>query len=243
MARFYVNQVIVPHSLLDLPESVVRHLHVLRLRVGDTLTLFDGSGAEFSAEIQCLEKRYAQLAIIARHEISREGPIFIGLAQGISSGERMDFTLQKGVEMGVNVFQPLSTERTIVRLSGERAERKVERWQEIVLAACEQSGRNIIPVVHPIMSFEAWLREAQQHAAGARWILSPQGTVSLAQQAQPSTVWLMVGPEGGFSEAEAHAACTAGWRTLRLGARVLRTETAALAAVAAIQTRWGDYGA
>jgi 16S rRNA (uracil1498-N3)-methyltransferase len=142
--------------------------------------------------------------------------------------------------MGVSVFQPLSTERSIVRLSGERAQKRIERWQEIVVSACEQCGRNTIPEVRPILTLKEWL--AQAPAADARLILSPLGERKLADLAcAPQKLWLMAGPEGGFSALEEQAALLSGWTPLRLGPRVLRTETAALAAVAAVQTRWGDY--
>jgi 16S rRNA (uracil1498-N3)-methyltransferase len=140
----------------------------------------------------------------------------------------------------VQVFQPLATQRSIVRLSGERADKRLLRWREIVLSACEQCGRNSVPEVRPILSLDAWLA-SQVAQQGTRLLLSPQAGVRLRQLPAPTSAWLLAGPEGGLTDAEEHAAITAGWTALTLGPRVLRTETAALAAVAAMQLCWGDY--
>lgn len=210
------------------------------MREGDSFVLFNGRGGEYRASLIALGRRDASCRIDAFDAISRESPLRLGLAQGISSGERMDFTLQKGVEMGVSVFQPLAAVRSVVKLAGERADKRVQRWQEIVLAACEQSGRTLVPEVRPIMSVEAWLRQLPGN--GAHLLLSPLGSRRLAELAErPKEVWLMAGPEGGFTAEEEQASLTAGWLPLRLGPRILRTETAALAAVASIQGVWGDY--
>ncbi|TDR72503.1 16S rRNA (uracil(1498)-N(3))-methyltransferase [Paludibacterium purpuratum] len=240
MARFFVDVPLHPGLTLDLPEPVVRHLQVLRLREGEALTLFNGLGGEFSATLTQLGRREALCELGAHDAVSRESPIWLGLAQAISSGERMDFTLQKGVEMGVSVFQPLAARRSVVKLSGERADKRLQRWQEIVVSACEQSGRTVIPQVLPILSVEEWL--ARQDEVPVRLLLSPLGSKRLVDIAQrPAAAWLMAGPEGGYTSEEEQAALDAGWTPLKLGGRVLRTETAALAAVAALQTVWGDY--
>ena len=240
MPRFYVGTLLGTGQELSLPDTVVRHIQVLRLQAGDALTLFNGDGGEYPATLLSLGKRDARCLIGERSETSRESPLWLGLAQAISSGDRMEFTLQKGVEMGVSVFQPLSTERSIVRLSGERAQKRVERWQEIVLSACEQCGRNTLPQVRPILTLREWL--AALPAADAQLVLSPLGKRRLADMAAaPSRVWLMAGPEGGLSAQEEAQSLDAGWQALGLGPRILRTETAALAAVAAMQTLWGDY--
>jgi 16S rRNA (uracil1498-N3)-methyltransferase len=240
MPRFYVDTDLVSEAVFDLPDDVLRHVQVRRLREGDTLTLFNGRGGEFVARLESLGKRAASCRIGAFDPVERESPVWLGLAQAISSGDKMDFTLQKGVEMGVSLFQPLASERSIVKLAGERAEKRVARWQEIVLSACEQCGRNRVPEVRPIVALSDWL--AQSRAEATRLILSPLGTARLDDiAAAPARAWLMAGPEGGFSEGEEAAALTAGWTPLRLGPRVLRSETAALAAVASIQTVWGDY--
>ncbi len=242
MPRFFVDQPLIAGTELSLPENVVRHVQVLRLNTGDALTVFNGSppDLEHPARVLSVGKREVWVQLDAALAVSRESPLQLGLAQGISSGERMDFTLQKGVEMGVQVFQPLATQRSIVRLSGERADKRLARWREIVISACEQCGRNRVPEVRPILSLDAWLGEAAT-LDSARLMLSPQGSVRLADLPAPRSAWLLAGPEGGLSEPEEHAALRAGWTGLTLGPRILRTETAALAAVAAMQQRWGDY--
>ncbi|WP_174873153.1 16S rRNA (uracil(1498)-N(3))-methyltransferase [Vogesella oryzae] len=240
MPRFFIDAVLTTAEQYALPDTVVRHIQVLRLREGDAITLFNGRGGEFQATLTSIGKRDASCDIQRFDDTSRESPVWLGLAQAISSGDRMEFTLQKGVEMGVNVFQPLATERSIVKLAGDRADKRVQRWQEIVIAACEQSGRNVIPQVLPILTLKQWL--AALPPADAHLLLSPLGTRRLADIAQqPTQAWLLAGPEGGLSAAEENAAISAGWTPLKLGPRILRTETAALAAVGAIQTVWGDY--
>ncbi len=241
MPRFYLEVSPTVGETLSLPDEVVRHIQVLRLREGDALTVFTGLGGEFSARLVTLAKREALVLIESFHDISRESPLWLGLAQGISSGDRMEFTLQKGVEMGINVFQPVSMERSVVRLSGDRADKRVARWQDIVRSACEQCGRNTLPEVRPIMSLREWLAAGTETTY--RLILSPVGDRTLAGIAPPASgkLWLMAGPEGGFAPGEEQASFDAGWQPLKLGPRVLRTETAALAAVAALQTLWGDY--
>ncbi|MDN0077187.1 16S rRNA (uracil(1498)-N(3))-methyltransferase [Crenobacter sp. SG2303] len=240
MPRFYVDTELHAGQTLALPAEVVRHVQVLRLAAGDALTLFNGDGGEHPATLLELGKRDALVEVDARLDVSRESPLNIGLAQAISSGDRMEFTLQKGVEMGVSVFQPIASARGVVKLSGERADKRVARWQEIVIAACEQCGRNTVPEVRPILTLPQWLADTPE--ADARLLLSPQGRGRLADLASaPRKLWLMAGPEGGFSDTEEQAAFDAGWAPLTLGPRVLRTETAALAAVAALQTVWGDY--
>ncbi|OHX12305.1 16S rRNA (uracil(1498)-N(3))-methyltransferase [Chromobacterium sphagni] len=240
MPRFYLDADLQVGQQLSLPDAVVRHVQVLRLNAGDAITLFNGKGGEYQATLNSVQKRDAQCLIEHCDQVSRETPLWLGLAQGISSGDKMEFTLQKGVEMGVSQFQPLAAGRSVVKLSGERADKRVARWQEIVISACEQSGRNTIPQVLPILTLNEWLAQPQQ--VDIRLILSPRGDRSLAElSAKPVRSWLMVGPEGGFSGLEEDAALAAGWTPLRLGPRILRTETAALAAVAAMQAVWGDY--
>ena len=240
MPRFYVEIPLPAGESVALPDAIVRHVQVLRLRVGDMLTLFDGSGTEYPATLERLEKRAARVMLGQPLTVSRESPLWVGLAQSVSSAERMDLTLQKGVELGVSVFQPLVTRRSIVKLNDERAARRVARWQEIVIAACEQCGRNIVPEVRPIMAFADWLAQPLDDAQ--KLILSVGGDGGLAALDHPRRVWLMAGPEGGFEPLETEAAVQAGWQALTLGPRVLRTETAALAATAALQTLWGDFG-
>jgi 16S rRNA (uracil1498-N3)-methyltransferase len=165
----------------------------------------------------------------------------VTLAQAVSSGERMDYTIQKAVELGVSAIQPLMAERCVVRLSGERAAKRVAHWQAVVAAACEQCGRNRVPVVQPLLSLRDWLDGAAT-AGGVRLLLAPDGPAMLRQMPRPSAmVTVLTGPEGGFTATEAEDAVRAGFQPLRLGPRVLRTETAAVALLAAMQALWGDF--
>lgn len=214
-------------------------IHVLRLKAGDALTLFDGRGAEYAALIKRIDKSGLTLNVTARREISRESPLAVVLAQGVSSGERMDYTVQKCVELGVAAIQPLITQRSVVRLAGERADKRVAHWQSVAAAACEQCGRNRVPEVLPVQPLARWLGAPPQ---GVRYLLSPHAGKRLREFERPAdTVTLLVGPEGGWNEEETAAAQLAGFAPMALGPRVLRTETAAVAALAAMQALWGDF--
>ncbi len=170
-----------------------------------------------------------------------ESPLQTVLAQALSSSEKMDWVVQKATELGVNEIQPLATERSLAKLSGERANKRVEHWQQVAIAACEQCGRNVLPKIHAPLDIMVWLADRQK-SSDAKFILLPDGGNILQQQTAPSgKVILLIGAEGGFSAAENQAALRADFIPLQLGARVLRTETAALAALAAVQTRWGDF--
>lgn len=239
MPRFFLTAKLLPRQNIPLPDKVVRHLHVLRCRIGEEITLFNGDGFAYPAVLQTLEKRAATALVCGKNPSENESPLHIALVQAVSSGERMDFTLQKSVELGVNEIIPVESERSIVRLSGERAGKRVARWQEIVVAACEQSGRNTVPNVHPLQSYRECLRQLPD--AGARLLMSPNQAKSLHSLPVPRSVIFMVGPEGGWSDGEEKLAFAAGFQAVRLGGRVLRTETASLAAIAAMQTLWGDF--
>ena len=239
MPRFYLPTALAPHTTLNLPDNIIRHIHVLRLNAGDSITLFNGTGNDFAATLQEIGKRHAQCHITAQRQPENESPLKITLVQAISSGERMDFTLQKSVELGVHAIQPIISERCVVRLSGERAEKRVQRWQDIVIAACEQSGRSVVPTVLPIVSFSDYLRQMPPEL---HLMMSLRRATTLRDTAPaPQSLRLMIGPEGGWTPAEEQAALEAGVQTITLGKRVLRTETASLAALAAMQTLWGDF--
>jgi 16S rRNA (uracil1498-N3)-methyltransferase len=225
---------------LDAPQS--RHIGVLRLKPGDALVLFDGSGAEYDAAVVRAGKRGVTVSVSRRRAVSRESPLPVTLAQAISSGERMDYTIQKAVELGVAAIQPLATERSVVRLSGERAGRRTAHWSAVAVAACEQSGRNQLPSVGELLPLDRWLaRLAPAGADERRLLLTPRAGERLRDiGSPPRSIVLLAGPEGGFTGEEEDAARRAGFRPLSLGPRVLRTETAAVAALAAIQSFWGD---
>lgn len=159
MPRFYLSEVLSAGRAVSLPDNVVRHLHVLRLRPDDEIVLFNGDGKAYPARLDVLEKRRATVEILREEEADNESPLNITLVQAVSSGERMDFTLQKSVELGVGEIRPVLSERCVVRLDGERAAKRVARWQEIVVSACEQSGRNTVPQVLPLVSYQEALRQ------------------------------------------------------------------------------------
>lgn len=240
MTRLYFSGEIAAHGECRVAASQAHHLiHVLRLRAGDAVTLFDGRGCEYSASIRRIDKSGLTLAVTGRCMVNRESPLTVVLAQGVSSGERMDYTVQKCVELGVSAIQPLTTQRSVVRLAGERADKRVAHWQSVAAAACEQCGRNHLPLIYPLQSLTGWLGGP---VAGERWMLSPRSPTRLRDFPRPSAgITLLVGPEGGWDEAEIAAAQHAGFAPLALGPRVLRTETAAVAVLAALQVLWGDF--
>lgn len=239
MPRFYVSDEFSPPQSFRLPENVVRHIQVLRLRVGDEIVLFNGNGKAYAATLSEIAKRDAVCQIIDVQEQSAESPLDLRLVQAISSGERMDFTLQKSVELGVNEIQPIISERCVVKLSGERAEKRIARWQEIVISACEQCGRNTVPTVLPIVSFKEYLAKKDERI---HLLMALNQAKTLRELSPPpQKIALIIGAEGGWTPAEEQAALNSGCQAITLGKRVLRTETASLAAIAAMQTLWGDF--
>lgn len=240
MPRFYVDFALSPDSVVELPDNVVRHLNVLRVKNTEEIVLFNGNGKAYPALPEVLEKRRASVRILREEATDNESPLNITLVQAVSSAERMDFTLQKSVELGVAEIRPVISERCVVRLSGERAEKRVARWQEIVVSACEQSGRNIVPKVLPLTTYAQALQQLPQETTKLLMSLNRAQKLSDVQP-QSGKVVFMVGPEGGWTEKEEQRAFDAGFQSVTLGKRVLRTETASLAAIAAMQTLWGDF--
>lgn len=240
MPRFYVNFALSPDSVVELPDNVVRHLNVLRVKNTEEIVLFNGNGKSYPALPEVLEKRRASVRILREEATDNESPLNITLVQAVSSAERMDFTLQKSVELGVAEIRPVISERCVVRLSGERAEKRVARWQEIVVSACEQSGRNIVPKVLPLTTYAQALQQLPQETTKLLMSLNRAQKLSDVRP-QSGKVVFMVGPEGGWTEKEEQQAFDAGFQSVTLCKRVLRTETASLAAIAAMQTLWGDF--
>ena len=240
MPRFYVDFALSPDSVVELPDNVVRHLNVLRVKNTEEIVLFNGNGKSYPALPEVLEKRRASVRILREEAADNESPLNITLVQAVSAAERMDFTLQKSVELGVAEIRPVISERCVVRLSGERAEKRVARWQEIVVSACEQSGRNIVPKVLPLTTYAQALRQLPQETTKLLMSLNRAQKLSDVRP-QSGKVVFMVGPEGGWTEKEEQQAFDAGFQSVTLGKRVLRTETASLAAIAAMQTLWGDF--
>lgn len=240
MPRFYVDFALSPDSVVELPDNVVRHLNVLRVKNTEEIVLFNGNGKSYPALPEVLEKRRASVRILREEATDNESPLNITLVQAVSAAERMDFTLQKSVELGVAEIRPVISERCVVRLSGERAEKRVARWQEIVVSACEQSGRSIVPKVLPLTTYVQALQQLPQETTKLLMSLNRAQKLSDVQP-QSGKVVFMVGPEGGWTEKEEQQAFDAGFQSVTLGKRVLRTETASLAAIAAMQTLWGDF--
>jgi 16S rRNA (uracil1498-N3)-methyltransferase len=226
---------------LALPAGAAHHaVQVLRLRTGDTLTLFDGEGGEYGAQIAQVTKRAASVRVLERRAVERESPLEITLVQSLLAAERMDYSIQKAVELGATAIAPVAASRSVARLEGARSLRRVEHWRQIVIAACEQCGRNRLPYVHPPCELAEWLRQPSE--SELRLLLSPQARQSLSDLSSPSgPVELLVGPEGGLAQDEEAAVLTKGFRAVRLGPRILRAETAGPALLAAINALWGDW--
>lgn len=241
MPRFYCDLPLVLGRLIELPSETARHaIGALRLRSGDVVTLFNGDGFEYAGQLEQRGKG-AVVRLNECAEPTRESHLRVTLVQGISSADRMDLTLQKSVELGVAAIQPLMMRRSVVRLNGEKMEKRLRHWRGVVIAACEQCGRNRIPEVAEIADFSPWLRQIATQAQKC-YLLDPEAQVGMSELSEPDTpILLLAGPEGGFDPVERNAAIAAGCIPLRLGPRILRTETAALAALAAMQAIWGDF--
>ena len=245
--RFYCPDSAVPLAagrLVTLPDAAAHHaLKVLRLRCDDDLVLFDGCGGEYRGRV--VEAGRVMRVMLNEFCASEcEAPLRLTLAQALPSGDKMDLVVQKAVELGALAIQPLQAKRSVVRLSGERADKRAAHWRQVVVAACEQSGRNRVPEVHAILDLPHYLAQVAKEGEpnGLRLLLSPHQGVRLADLPRPTgVVTLLVGPEGGFDESEESMARVAGWQPVKLGPRVLRTETAGLAAIAAVMTLWGDF--
>ena len=237
--RLYCDLPLSPGAQIVLPEAAARHaVTVLRLQVGDTLNLFDGSGGEYSARLVAVSKRETRVRLNGFAATERESPLDITLALGISAGERMDYSLQKATELGASAIQPLATERSVVKLAGERADKRLQHWQHVVIAACEQCGRNRVPAVAPVQKLFAYLAAVDHNKR--LLLLSPDATTPLKSMRPSAGVVLMVGAEGGLAPAEYQAAVASGFEPVSLGPRILRTETAPVAALAVLQALWGD---
>ena len=238
--RFYLDHPLALGARFNLPPGPARHAaRALRLTAGDAVILFNGLGGEYDAQIDRVLKGEVAVSITGFSDRARESPLQVMLAQGISSGERMDYTLQKAVELGVSAIQPIAAKRSVVKLSGDRVDKRVAHWQGVVASACEQCGRNHVPRVAPPLTLASWLG---QREAGRLLFLSPLADARPADLPAPSGQdCLVAGPEGGFEADEIAALHAAGAIPVRLGARILRTETAALAALATMQSLWGDF--
>jgi len=241
VTRIHIPAALSPGSEIVLPESAAVHLsRVLRLTVGDECVLFNGDGRDYAARITTLAKRELRVSISGATVIDNESPLRITLLQGVARGEKMDLILQKAAELGVNAIAPLWSQRSEVKLDAERAGKRLAHWRGVVTSACEQCGRARVPDVAAPVALSAALDALP--SGGLRLILDPEGELSLATLAVESdaNVALAVGPEGGWSPADREQLRAGGFRGLKLGPRILRTETAGLAAIAALQARLGD---
>jgi 16S rRNA (uracil1498-N3)-methyltransferase len=241
-ARFHVPDRLGPGAEVGLPDLAAHHAtRVLRLGVGDGVILFDGSGGEYEAALTQVGRGGVRARAGRFHPGGPESALRVTLVQGVSGGDRMDFTIRKAVELGIDRIIPVFTARSVVRLGGERMDRRRSHWQAVAISACEQCGRNAVPEVDEPAAFEHWLAACPADG-GPRLLLAVGGHLRLRDLPAPTAaVTLLAGPEGGFAEREAEAAASRGFVPIRLGPRVLRTETAALAALAAMQTLWGDF--
>jgi 16S rRNA (uracil1498-N3)-methyltransferase len=245
LTRVYVEAPLAAGKRLVVEGSAANHItRVLRLRSGDALTVFDGSGGEFGARIEEFRKDSVVVAVEDHRPLERESPLPLTLAQGISRGERMDWIIQKATELGTSRIVPLFTKRSVVRLDEKQADRKLQHWRAIAIAACEQCGRNRIPeLAAPVDFFDMLPAEA---SGATRLLLSPTGDLRIedlgqdVRQGASKGTTVLIGPEGGLEDVEQEAALAAGFKAVQLGPRVLRTETAAIAALTIIQRYFGD---
>jgi 16S rRNA (uracil1498-N3)-methyltransferase len=240
--RFYNPENLQIGATVKLSDNAAAHAtRVLRLEISDEIVLFNGDGHDYTCAITSIKKNETFAIVKSFVKITNESPLNITLLQGISSGDRMDYTIQKAVELGVTAIVPIITTRSVVKLSNERAEKRLAHWQSVVHAACEQSGRAIIPQVATPINLSTWLSNNPQNNA-TRILLNPIGARRLAELPKPkSNIELLIGAEGGLNQAEIDAALSQGFQSIVLGARILRSETAALTAISTMQTLWGDF--
>lgn len=241
--RFFVSRELHEGLEFELNEATFRHsVTVLRLQTDAPVILFDGRGGQYQARLAAIGRRKAVVQVGVFEPTDCESPLKITLGQALTKGERMDFTLQKAVELGVETIIPLWTERTTVRLAPDRVTRRMRHWQGVMVSACEQCGRNRIPTLEEPRTLEASLKQC---SPGLRMIADPRANSAIKDcdhtTADSPTLSVFVGPEGGFSDSEIQRAEAQGFQPVRLGPRILRTETAAIAALSLIQSQWGDF--
>jgi 16S rRNA (uracil1498-N3)-methyltransferase len=240
-ARLYSALPLETGREIELPPSAAHHAaRVLRLRSGDSVTLFNGEGGEFDADVLHVAREAVLVRVGSHRAVDRESPLQVTLVQGLAGADRMDWVVQKAVELGVMAIRPVTMTRSVVRLDPPRAAKREMHWRSIAISACEQCGRNRLPLLHALTRFEQWV--AAPSVAKLRVFLAPDAATSLSGLARPEgSIELLVGPEGGLTREEAGAALDAGFRAVRLGPRILRTETAPLAAMSALNALWGDW--
>jgi 16S rRNA (uracil1498-N3)-methyltransferase len=246
--RLYCPMSLYDGAIIELPAAVAHHAaRVLRLREGEAVTLFNGEGGEFEARLARIEQRLVVAAVGAHHALERESPLDVTLMQGLAGPERMDWAIQKAVELGVSAIAPVTMARSVTRLDAARAAKRAEHWRSVIVASCEQCGRNRLPLLHPLCDFAAALVSPDpadpkiMNGAALSLVLSPGEGSSLTKFDRPQgAIRVLVGPEGGLTPDELAAAKRAGFQSTSLGPRVLRTETAGMAVLAAMNVFWGD---
>ena len=240
--RIFTNSPLAVGSQCQLDDNAANHVgRVLRMQAGQALLLFNGDGQDYHATITEAGKKHVQVAVTEAAENETESPLRVVLAQTLSKGDRMDYAVQKAVEMGVSEIVPLTTERCDVKLKGDREDKRLRHWQQVAISAAEQCGRARVPEIQPVMTVQQWLEHAQ--ACDLRLVLHHRTEQSLNTLEKPSSIALMIGPEGGLTAEEIALAEDNGFLPVALGPRVLRTETAPVAAIALCQWLWGDIGA
>ena len=236
--RIYTEQDLQPNASIALEAGPSQHIaRALRMSESDTVRLFNGEGGEYLATVTAVNKKAVQVTTADHLSQELESPLRLGLGIAMSRGDRMDWIIQKATELGVASITPLTTERTEVKLKGDRVHKKLQHWRQVTVSACEQCGRNRLPVLHPLSSLENWIDGVE---AERKFVLHHRDTSAEKSVVTPSSVAILIGPEGGLSAEEISAAGNCGFEALTLGPRVLRTETAPLAALAILQARWGD---
>jgi len=240
--RFYVDAALRAGGSCELPEDTAHHaIHVLRIRTGEEVTLFNGRGGEYAGRVSSIQRLRVSIDLLEHRALERESPLHVVLVQGVSSGERMEFTIRKAVELGVAEIRPVLAAGSVARPKGERAAARQGHWHKIAIAACEQCGRNRIPVVHPLVDASDYRAPAVD--GEVKVLLSPASDLSLSKfiEGRGKSFVLAAGPEAGFNAKEEDAFLDAGFVPVKLGPRILRTETAALAALAALNALLGDF--
>lgn len=240
--RFYCPPPLPLTTNYELPAAAAHHAsRVLRLRAGDAVQIFDGLGNALDATVNMISGKRVLLGNLQTFMGQHESSLHIVLAQAMCSSDKMDWVIQKATELGVAEIVPVQTQRSVAKLAGVRAGKRAEHWRNVTISACEQSGRNTLPQLLPPQALGDWLN-AMRNVPSSKFILLPRGASNLHAQPSPSDrATLLVGPEGGFTADEANIAQQAGFAPVLLGPRVLRTETAAIAGIAALQTLWGDF--
>lgn len=238
--RVYEPQPLSAGQCIDLSDNTIQHvIRALRLREGDALCLFNGDGQEYPARLTRVDRRAAQATLESPREPAVESSLKLHIGQTLSRGERMDYAVQKATEMGVAHITPLTSERCEVRLKSEREDKRLRHWQQVAISACEQSQRTRVPEIAAVSSLQEWVRTVE---ADLKLVLHHHTAQPLEAMTAPGTVALLIGPEGGLTAAEVAAAQDAGFRPVAFGPRVMRTETAPVAACAILQYLWGDLG-